>query len=111
MSSGAGRPWFGGVDGAGGVAPLLSWPAWWGSAMHLVGGVLVLVGLFTRTSAVISSGTMAYAYFVVHQPMGPLPLDNMGEQAALYAWAFLAIAAIGPGRIAIDTLIRRSRGA
>jgi putative oxidoreductase len=74
---------FGGIDGAGAAVPFLSWPGWWGSAINLIGGALVLVGLFARTTAVVCSGTMAYAYFVVHQPLGALPLQNMGEPAAL----------------------------
>jgi putative oxidoreductase len=99
----------GGIDGAGTTVPLLSWPAWWAGVIELVGGVLVLVGLWTRVAAVICSGEMAYAYFVVHQPMGALPLQNEGEPAALYAWAFLAIAAMGPGRYSLDSFIRRTR--
>ncbi|WP_219419362.1 DoxX family protein [Pseudonocardia nigra] len=102
---------FGGIDGAGGAVAVLSWPGWWGSAINLVGGLLVLVGLFTRAAAFVSSGAMAFAYFAVHQPMGALPLQNMGEPAALYAWVFLAIAAIGPGRYALDSLRGRARRA
>ncbi|MCO1655664.1 DoxX family protein [Pseudonocardia humida] len=98
---------FGGVDGAGTPVELLSWPGWWGSAIHLVAGALVLVGLWTRPAALLCSGAMAYAYFVVHQPLGALPLQNGGEPAALFAWAFLAIAAVGSGRYALDALRRR----
>jgi putative oxidoreductase len=100
---------FGGIDGAGTTVPLLSWPVWWADVIHLVGGALVAVGLWTRPAAVICSGAMAYAYFVVHQRMGPLPLQNMGEPAALYAWAFLAIAVIGPGRYSLDSFIHGTR--
>ncbi|MFF9496282.1 DoxX family protein [Streptomyces flaveolus] len=74
------------------------WPEWWASVIQLVGGALVLLGLATRPAAILCSGSMAYAYFVHHQPDGLFPLENGGEQAALFCWAFLLIAALGPGR-------------
>ncbi|MFD4195435.1 MULTISPECIES: DoxX family protein [Amycolatopsis] len=98
---------FGGIDGQGGAAPLGAWPAWWASVIELAGGVLVLLGLGTRGAALICSGAMAYAYFSVHQPLALLPLQNMGETAALYAWVFLLIAVAGPGRFALSGLLRR----
>ena len=98
---------FGGVDGQGGTVEPLSWPGWWGSVIHLVAGALVLVGLFTRPAALLCSGAMAYAYFVVHQPIALFPIPNGGEPAALYSWIFLLIAALGPGALALDTLRRR----
>lgn len=98
---------FGGIDGQGGTVAPLSWPGWWGSMIHLVAGALVLVGLFTRTAALLCSGAMAYAYFTVHQPIALLPLPNGGEPAALFAWIFLLIAVLGPGALAVDALRRR----
>jgi putative oxidoreductase len=68
----------------------------------------VLLGLFTRPTAVLCSGAMAYAYFVVHQPTGLLPVQNMGEPAALYCWIFLLIVILGPGSFALDAV--RTRG-
>ncbi|WP_370967975.1 DoxX family protein [Amycolatopsis sp. cg9] len=100
---------FGGVDGQGGGVPFGSFPGWWGSVFELVGALLLLVGLASRPAAILLSGVMAYAYFTVHAPMGLLPLQNMGEPAAVYSWIFLLFAAIGPGRFAIDTLIKRRR--
>lgn len=100
---------FGGVDGQGGTVPFLSWPGWWGSVIHLVAGALVLVGLYTRPAALLCSGSMAYAYFTVHQPVALLPLPNGGEPAALFAWVFLLIGALGSGAFAVDTLRRRRR--
>ncbi len=100
---------FGGVDGQGGGVPFGSFPGWWGSLFELVGALLLLVGLASRPAAILLSGVMAYAYFTVHAPMGLLPLQNMGEPAAVYAWIFLLFAAIGPGRFAVDTLIKRRR--
>ena len=66
-------------------------------SIELVGGALVCVGFFTRLAAFICSGMMAVAYFLVHQKMGALPIQNHGELAALYAWAFLLIASVGNG--------------
>ncbi|MEU3273911.1 DoxX family protein [Saccharomonospora sp. NPDC006951] len=100
---------FGGIDGAGTGVPFGSWPGWWGSLLELVVGALVAVGLFTRPAALLCSGAMAYAYFTVHQPMALLPLQNLGEQAALYSWIFLLIAVIGPGSMALDNLRRRNK--
>lgn len=98
---------FGGVDGMGGTVPFLSWPGWWGSVIHLVAGAFVLAGLYTRPAALLCSGSMAYAYFVVHQPIALLPIPNGGEPAALFAWIFLLIGVLGPGTFALDRLRRR----
>ncbi|HEX6356919.1 DoxX family protein [Actinophytocola sp.] len=98
---------FGGVDGQGGTIDPLSWPGGWASLIHLVAGALVMVGLFTRTAALLCSGAMAYAYFTVHQPIALFPIPNGGEPAALYAWIFLLIGVLGPGAFAIDALRRR----
>lgn len=98
---------FGGIDGQGGGVPFGSFPGWWGSLLELVGAVLLLVGLASRPAAILLSGVMAYAYFTVHAPMGLLPLQNMGEPAAVYSWIFLLFAAIGPGRLALDNLRKR----
>lgn len=89
-----------------GAAPsrLLAWPSWWAALFEFAGGVLVLLGFATRIAAVLSAGVMAYAYFTVHQPAGLLPLTNHGEPAALFSWAFVLIAAIGPGAWCLDRL-------
>ncbi|MFD6949615.1 hypothetical protein A6A08_07300 [Nocardiopsis sp. TSRI0078] len=99
----------GGNRGTGLAVELGTWPSWWAALIQLVCGALVLAGLATRVSAVVASGSMAYAYFVVHQPEGLLPLDNGGEPAAMYCWAFLLIAVLGPGTWALDTLLVRLR--
>lgn len=72
--------------------------------IQLVGGTLVLLGLGTRPAAILCSGSMAYAYFTRHQPDGLFPLENGGEPAALFCWAFLLIAALGPGRWSLAAL-------
>lgn len=70
----------GGNQGTGQAVEFASWPGWWAALIQLVCGALVLLGLFTRPSAVLASGSMAYAYFVVHQPHALLPLNN-GENS------------------------------
>lgn len=89
----------GGIDGHGTAVDLGSWPGWWASAIQLAGSILLLTGTWTRPTALILSGVMAYAYFTVHQPEALLPLHNTGEPAALYSWVFLLLAALGPGRL------------
>jgi len=70
--------------------------------MELVGGALIVLGLFTRPVAFILSGFMAAAYFMAHFPMSFFPAINMGEPAVLFCFAFLYLAAAGPGPWAID---------
>ncbi|MFD5031394.1 DoxX family protein [Streptomyces sp. NPDC058220] len=85
------------------------WPGWYAAAIQLVGGTLVLLGLGTRIAALVASGSMAYAYFNVHQPDGLFPMQNGGEPAAIFAWTFLLIVFTGPGALALDRLFT-SRG-
>lgn len=85
------------------------WPGWWAALIQLIGGILVVVGLAARPAAVICSGCMAYAYFVVHQPQAVFPIQNGGELAALFCWAFLLIAVLGPGRWVLSALLRAPR--
>lgn len=102
---------FGGAPGANGHAAAFAvWPSWWASLIELVAGILVALGLFTRVAAIVASGTMAYAYFTVHFPHAMLPMENGGEPAALYSWAFLLLAVVGSGPIAVDALLRSRRG-
>lgn len=100
---------FGGNRGTGLAVPFGQWPNWWAALIQVVCGVLILVGLSTRPAALVASGSMAYAYFVVHQPDDLLPLRNGGELAALFCWAFFLVVVLGPGSWALDTVIRRRR--
>ncbi|MGW1884176.1 DoxX family protein [Streptomyces sp. NPDC001970] len=97
---------FGVLGGAmgGGTVPTGTWPGWYAAVIQLVGGGLVLVGLGTRTAAFIASGSMAYAYFTVHQPEALFPLQNGGEASAIFCWAFLLLVFTGPGAAALDGL-------
>ncbi|WP_330280422.1 MULTISPECIES: DoxX family protein [unclassified Streptomyces] len=99
----------GAVGTHGGSVPLGAWPGWWAAVIQLVGGILVALGLFIRPTALICSGSMAYAYFTVHQPTGLLPIENNGEPSALYAWIFLMFAAFGPGPWALERLRSTTR--
>ena len=87
------------------------WPGWWASAIQAVGGLFVLVGFGTRYAALLCSGSMAYAYFTVHQAGALLPVQNGGEKAALFSFAFLLIAFLGSGAWALESspLVKRSR--
>lgn len=70
--------------------------------LELVGGALIVVGLFARPVAFVLSGQMAVAYFMVHAPQGFWPLVNQGELAVLYCFVFLYIAVAGAGAYSID---------
>jgi putative oxidoreductase len=94
--------------GTGATVPIGSWPAWWAALIQLVGGLLVALGLGTRPAALLCSGSMAYAYFVVHQPEALLPLRNGGELAALFCWSFLTVAVLGAGPWALDRLFGKA---
>jgi len=74
--------------------------------LELVGGALILVGLFTRPVAFILSGEMAVAYFMAHASKGsPLvPMMNQGEAAVLYCFVFLYFAAAGAGIWSLDAM-------
>jgi putative oxidoreductase len=69
---------------------------------ELIGGVLFVLGIFTRPVAFILSGFTAAAYFIQHAPQGFFPILNGGELAALYCFVFLFFAAAGPGAWSID---------
>ena len=69
--------------------------------IELVGGVLIAIGLLASIAAFIASGEMAYAYFTMHAPQGPVPIQNGGELAVLYCFLFLYIAARGTGALGV----------
>lgn len=77
--------------------------------IELVCGFLIILGLFASIAALLESGTMAVAYFYIHQPGGPLPIMNGGELAVAFCFACLYIAAHGSGILSVDGLMRGSR--
>jgi putative oxidoreductase len=76
--------------------------------LEFFGGLLILLGLFTRPVAFILAGMMAVAYFMVHAPAGFWPLLNKGELAVLYCFVFLYLAVAGAGEWSLDRMLRRS---
>ena len=70
--------------------------------LELVGGALLILGLFTRTAAFVLSGMTAVAYFYAHAPRSFFPILNGGELAVVYCFALLYIAAAGAGPWSID---------
>jgi putative oxidoreductase len=75
---------------------------WTAGSIELLGGVLVMIGLFTVWAAFISSGLMAFAYWMAHGLKALLPILNHGELAVVYCFAFLYIAARGAGIWSVD---------
>jgi len=77
--------------------------------LEFAGGLLLLLGLFTRPVAFLLSGLMAAAYFMAHAPRGFWPLQNGGELAVLYCFLFLYFAFAGGGAWSLDRLLWRGR--
>jgi putative oxidoreductase len=75
---------------------------WTAGLIELIGGALLVLGLYTRAAAFLSSGLMAAAYFMAHAPQGFWPILNGGELAILYSWIFLYLSVQGPGAWALD---------
>ena len=74
--------------------------------IEILAGLMIMIGLFAGLAAFIASGEMAVAYFMVHQPIGPLPIQNGGEIAALFSFIFLYIASRGSGIWSVDSMFR-----
>ena len=87
----------GGVDGQGASAPFLSWPFGVAGLIEVIVGVLLVIGLLTKPAAFIGAGEMAVAYFIQHLPTAVFPVQNGGQPAVLFCFAFLYIAARGAG--------------
>src|SRR5581483_4802886 len=103
-----------------GTSKLFSWPQavptpalfsmyWFAGWIEIIGGILVLIGLFTRCTAFILSGEMAFAYFISHAPNSFFPILNRGDAAILYCFVFLYIAFAGGGPWSVDALLRGKR--
>ena len=96
---------FGGLPG--GMKPSLFSIIGIAGVLELLGGILMMLGLFTRYVAFILCGEMAFAYFRMHAPRGFWPIVNGGELAVLYCFIFLYLFASGPGVWSLDSLLRR----
>jgi putative oxidoreductase len=81
------------------------------AALEIIGGILLLIGLFSRPVAFVLSGFMACAYFIGHASNGFFPALNGGEPALLFCFVFLYIAAAGPGPWSVDAMAGKGRGA
>ena len=75
--------------------------------LEVVGGLLLVIGLFSRPVAFVLSGMMAVAYFMAHAPGGFFPMLNGGEAAMLFCFVFLYIAAAGPGPWSLDAALAK----
>jgi putative oxidoreductase len=73
--------------------------------VEFAGGVLVMIGLLAGLAAFISSGQMAFAYFLAHTPKGGWPIQNDGELAVVFCFAFLLISARGAGMWSVDAAL------
>jgi putative oxidoreductase len=79
------------------------------SMLEMVGGTLMLLGLFSRPVAFVLSGEMAVAYFLAHAPRGRWPILNGGELAILFCFIWLFFAGAGPGPWSLDAIWRKKR--
>lgn len=77
---------------------------WIAGVLELVGGALLVLGLFTRPVAFVLSGLMAAAYFIAHAPQSFYPVQNGGDAAILYCFVFLYLVFAGPGPWSVDAL-------
>jgi len=83
-----------------------AWITYGAGPIEFFGGLLILIGLFTRPAAFLTSGCMAVAYWLAHGSQALFPLNNGGELAALYCFVFLFIACRGAGMWSVDGLRR-----
>jgi putative oxidoreductase len=97
--------WFGGMPGGMKLNALL----WVAGIIEVVGGVMIVLGLFTRVVAFIASGEMAVAYFMGHFPKGFFPIQNHGEAAYLLCFIFLFLWGNGAGPWSVDAMRTRRR--
>jgi putative oxidoreductase len=104
-----------------GTAKLLGFPAtdytypamwslpWIAGVFELVGGFLLLIGLWTRWVALLLCGEMAVAYWYAHAPHSPFPIINNGEAAILYCFIFLTLFVVGAGDWSVDKALHRRK--
>jgi putative oxidoreductase len=83
-------------------SPALGSLMWFAGLIEIVGGVLVLVGLFARPAAFVMAGQMAFAYWMAHAPQGFFPVLNGGDASILFCFVFLYVFIAGPGAWSLD---------
>jgi putative oxidoreductase len=93
---------------AGAKAPDLLSLQWFAGAIEIVGGILIIFGLFTRPVAFLLSGEMAFAYWMAHAPRNVFPVLNGGDAAILYCFVFLYIFFAGGGPWSVDRIWRKA---
>ena len=81
--------------------------SWFAAAIELVGGVLLTLGLFTRATAFVCAGEMAFAYFMAHFPRSFFPAVNGGDAAVLFCFVFLYLFVAGGGAWSVDAARNR----
>jgi putative oxidoreductase len=84
-------------------------PGAFAGIIELVAGLLITIGLFTRSAAFIASGMTAAAYWIAHAPQNFFPVNNGGDAAILYCFVFLYLVFAGPGAWSIDDVRSRRR--
>jgi putative oxidoreductase len=94
-----------GIPPNGGTVPLISQIGLAG-ILETFGGLLLLVGFYTRPVAFILAGEMAVAYFQVHFPQSFWPIINNGQSAVLYCFIWLFFSSAGAGSLSIDALLK-----
>lgn len=95
---------FGGVNGSGGTAPLVSMYGLAG-VIEFAGGLLIALGILTRLVALIATADMVAAQFIAHVPEGLIPIQNGGELSLLYIASFLILIVYGSRRYSIEQLV------
>ena len=98
----------GGMGSPGATAPLASLMGVAG-VLEMFGGLLIVLGLFTRPVALLLAGEMLVAFFKAHAPKGGFPLENGGELALLYLLVFLTLFVLGGGVLSIDDARSRAQ--
>lgn len=93
------------IPGGGAVDPMSQMGV--AGLLELIGGILLLLGLFTRPVAFVLSGEMAFAYFIGHASQGFWPVMNQGTPAILFCFLFLYFSAAGPGAFSLSNAIQR----
>lgn len=100
--------WSGSPAGSGHPERFLSWPYWWAGPPELILGILLTLGLFTRISAFLGAGMMAYAYLFTHLPEGVTPVEKHGgAYSVVYCTTFLLLYIQPSTRLSLDYLLKQ----